>query len=296
MKRPVFLLAVHADPVQFRRLVTLLSTVGRCIVHVDQKADATRFQVELPNVTFIRPTIDVRWAGVSQVRATLALIREGLLIGAEAVSHYVLLSGSCYPARSLTDLCKFLHDSSDRDFLAHSEIRPGISEFECLTRWWFYEDLPVGRSRFGVTRLTRGALQAALKCARRRPPFFANWYFGSNWWVLRPVVLRHVDEACTEELLSFCRFSMASDEMIFHTLVANSQYHDFGQQTVADHVSQLTNLHLVDRSLTKWFTESDLYEVTASKRWFVRKVSSAASSSLCDRLDEVSGNIQLLHS
>jgi hypothetical protein len=287
---PMFLIVAHTDPVQFKRLVRRLSIAGPCLVHIDLKCNLADFEVENPRVRFASNRFDVSWAGVSQVECTLSLMREALDGGCDEVSHLVLLSGSCYPIRPLTDLREFLARNSDRDFLKLAPVRRGQSHFACLTKFWFYDDLPVGGKKLGWRRLTRGALQLACRWFDRTPPTGLTWYFGSNWWALRPdvarMVLRHERVA---ELLHYLRYSMASDEMFFHTLVADiSGAHAVAPQLEAEHVSQVTNLHYIDPTLVRWFKAEDWSELTECDAWFVRKLSSSQSSALCDRLDEVS--------
>ena len=91
---PVFLLLVHADPQQAKRLLRRLAPVGRCVVHVDAKSDVSAFRIDDPRVSYVSDRVDVRWGAISQVEATLKLMRTALgQCDASQVSHFVLVRG-----------------------------------------------------------------------------------------------------------------------------------------------------------------------------------------------------------
>jgi hypothetical protein len=284
---PVFLLLVHADPPQAKRLLRHLAPVGRCFVHVDAKADVSAFQFADPRVAFVKQRIDVRWGAISQVEATLRLMRTALATcDLSQVSHFVLLSGSCYPLRPMEEFRTYLQRHAGTNFIKLMPLASTRKLHERVRHFWFYEDLPVDGRKFTGVRLLRGLLQLAGKLGRRSFPLFPAWYFGSQWWALTPEATSYlVDHPQQEAVMRFLRFSKAPDEIYFHTLLANSPLQHTVEPVSGSGVWDAANLHLIDPSLSRWFQAADYEEVVASGRWFVRKVGSDISRDLCDRLD-----------
>ena len=286
---PVFLLLVHTDPMQAKRLMRLLVSIGNCVVHVDAKADGRAFQPDDPRVVYVQDRIDVRWGAISQVDATLGLVRTALArFEAATVSHLVLLSGSCYPARSLNEFRLFSQSNCTKDFIKTIPLASTRKLHQRVRHFWFYEDFPVDGRKLTLTRLTRGLLQLAGKLGRRSLDLVAHWRFGSQWWALTPQSARYVATYPHEALVKrFLRHSKAPDEIYFHTLLAHSPLHQATESVAGDGVWDAANLHLIDRSLSRWFEGSDCAEIVDSGRWFVRKVASDVSRELCDQLDAV---------
>lgn len=284
---PVFLLLVHADPQQVRRLIRLLVPFGPCIVHVDAKVDRTAFQIDHLDVTYVDDRVNVHWAGISQVSATLCLMRAALAqCDPSRVSHFVLLSGSCYPVRPLEELSAFLSNNQGVNFIKQMPL-DGAPELESRVRHlWFYEDFPVDGRRFTRTRLLRGVLQLVGKFARRSLSLIPRWHVGSQWWALTPEAVSYLATFLHEsQVKRFLRFSKAPDEIYFHTLLAHSPHRHTVESVRGGGVWDAANLHLIDPSLSRWFEASDYEEVVSSGKWFVRKVSTQSSGDLCTRLD-----------
>jgi len=284
---PVFLLLVHADPQQAKRLLRRLVPVGRCIVHVDAKSDLSAFRMDDPRVAYVNDRVDVRWGAISQVEATLRLMRTALAeCDASQVSHFVLLSGSCYPLRPLEDFRIYSQQHAGTNFIKLIPLASTRKLHERVRHFWFYEDLPVDGRKLSPARFARGLLQLAGKLGRRSFPLFPQWYFGSQWWALNPEAARYLISYPHETSVKrFLRFSKAPDEIYFHTLLANSPLQHSVEPVTGLGVWDAANLHLIDPSLSRWFHASDYEEIVASGRWFVRKVGSGGSGDLCDRLD-----------
>ncbi|WPB55467.1 beta-1,6-N-acetylglucosaminyltransferase [Xylophilus sp. GOD-11R] len=286
------MLLVHADPAQAKRLLRMLVNVGKCFVHVDAKSSLSEFLLDDDRIVYLQDRVDVRWGAISQVNATLELMRTALAhTEAADVSHFVLLSGSCYPAKSLAEFQAFSAANADRNFIKTIPLNTTVKLNQRMQHLWFYEDFPVDGRKFTAARFIRGVLQAGGKLARRRYPLYANWCFGSQWWALNHEALSllasHPEEA---RITRFLRFSKAPDEIYFHTLLANSHLHRTMQPVTGRGVWDANNLHLIDDSLARWFHVGDLAEIIDSGCWFVRKVGSAREQGLCDKLDEMTGN------
>jgi hypothetical protein len=286
---PVFLLLVHADPQQVKRLLQRLVPVGRCFVHVDAKSDLSAFRIEDSRVNYLHDRVDVRWGAISQVDATLKLMRTALArCDATQVSHFVLLSGNCYPVRPLEEFRDYSRSHAGMNFLKMIPLASTRKLHERVRHFWFYQDLPVDGRKFTLVRLARGLLQFAGKLGRRSFAAIPQWHFGSQWWALTPEAVGYlVSHPLEGAAKRFLRFSKAPDEIYFHTLLANSPLRHSVKRVSGSGVWDAANLHLIDPSLSRWFHAADCDEIVASDRWFVRKVGSGISGDLCDRLDEI---------
>ena len=143
-------------------------SVGRCFVHVDAKSDLSAFRIEDPRLSYVQDRVDVRWGAISQVDATLRLMRAALA-GCEVsqVSHFVLLSGNCYPVRPLEEFGAYSRSHAGMNFIKMIPLASTRKLHERIRHFWFYEDLPVDGRKFTLVRLARGLSQLAGKLGRR---------------------------------------------------------------------------------------------------------------------------------
>jgi hypothetical protein len=116
-------------------------------------------------------------------------------------------------------------------------------------------------------------------------------YFGSQWWALSPDCARFVLQfvADTPAFRRFFQSSFAPDETFFHTIIGNSPFAAMSDGPVpfaGRGKTDLANLHVISSTLKKVYTLSDLPEIAASPKFFVRKVSSQESGGLLDHLDK----------
>lgn len=83
--------------------------------------------------------------------------------------------------------------------------------------------------------------------------------------------------------------TFSPDEHYFHTLIGNSRfdaYADGLQDFQGVGTWRLANLHLIDPSLSKWFTLQDWDSIKNSDKLFVRKIRSLDGAELVDRIDK----------
>ncbi|BEP38838.1 beta-1,6-N-acetylglucosaminyltransferase (plasmid) [Variovorax sp. V59] len=229
----------------------------------------------------------MHWGAISQVEATLRLMRTALAeCEVSQVSHFVLLSGNCYPLRPPEEFRAYSQSHAGTNFIKLIPLASMRKQHERVRHFWFYQDLPVDGRKYTLVRLSRGLLQFVGKLGRRSLPLFSQWHFGSQWWALTPEAVSYLVSYPHEASVKrFLRFSKAPDEIYFHTLLANSPLQHTVEPVSGSGVWDAANLHLIDPSLSRWFHTSDYEEVVASGKWFVRKVGSGISSDLCDRLD-----------
>lgn len=287
--RIAFLILAHQDAPLLERLCRRLGHHA-VFVHVD--AAAADFPVKsiaaLPQVELVSPRHRVHWGDFSMIEATLTLMRTAHNRG--PFDRFVLLSGACYPVKPLAELEAAFAREPDREWMAvtpispHSRLRPLIGR-----RWRM---APLTRPR-AVDVKVRALWNRASKWIGRdlEREIGMTPHFGSQWWGL--------SRACVAKILSFVdanpafarsyRTVYAPDEHFFQTIVANSE---FGAAALrvedrGDATNQLAPLHLIAPAADRYFrsSESDFALAASTPRFFIRKVSTARSAGLLDRID-----------
>jgi hypothetical protein len=239
-------------------------------VHVDRKVALRPFQAavgEHRNVVLVPDRVDVEWAKLSVVQATLNTIRAATRSG-RTFERYSLLSGSDYPIKHKSVIRGRLTDS-DREFLRIDRtltLAPGDSHRRVL------KDLPEGR-------------------------YFADFspFHGSMFWSLSAACIRFVLEFvdANPAYLDIHRHVIAPDEVFFHSLVKRSPFAGAISQDFSDgvHPDQVHHAnHFIDWptfNRRKLLLESgDFDALLASDALFARKFDERRSRKLLERLDK----------
>lgn len=302
--RLAYLIQAHSDPQQLLRTVDALDEDADFFIHVDRKTPLEPFLVldGRPNVFLVpdRERVKVYWGAVSQIEATLKLIRMCLERQRQLGAPYlkaVLISGACYPLRSNGNIRRFFEERPGVNFIRAMDVSAANApKYDyCLRRWLFFN---FGLGNPWLTRAVRWGLHQAarllplkpnyVRCGERKMPV----YHGSQWWALDTAVLEYFmrEEGLRRCFDRYFRFSLASDEKYFHTLFFNSPFASTavagGPEPFVPATCAFANLHVIDQSLQKWFAEEDFDALAASDKLFVRKVSSTHSSALLDRIDQ----------
>ena len=291
--RLAYLIMAHSDPQHLSRLTRSLAASGDVFVHLDGKARTDAFHEHLsrqPEVHIVEPRVPVAWAGISQVDASLTLIRSAIAHCAD-YGHLILLSGSCYPLRSQREIGKFLGSHRGREFIRYIDMREGPEHYmPQINRKWFKEPFYRGESRFRTfaDRAFRRGLNN-LGLANQWPRNLVP-YFGSNWWAITSNCARYILDYLKNNPEYYCinKQTFSPDEHFFHTLIGNSRFHmnATGLQAYQGRGTwRMANLHMIHPSLQKWYTLADWKEVVASDKLFIRKVSTEKSTALLDRID-----------
>jgi hypothetical protein len=291
--RLAFLIMAHTDPQHLSRLTSVLAASGDVFVHLDGKVGTDAFHERLsrqPEVHIVEPRVPVAWAGISQVDASLTLIRSAIAHYTD-YGHLILLSGSCYPLKSPTEIEKFLGSHRGREFIRYIDMRESPEHYmRQINRKWFKE--PFYRGKSGLMTFADKAFRKSLTnlgLANHWPRNLVP-YFGSNWWAITSNCARYILRYLRDnpEYYSINKQTFSPDEHFFHTLIGNSRFHAnaTGLQPYQGRGTwRMANLHMIHPSLQKWYTLADWKEVTGSDKLFIRKVGTEESSALLDRID-----------
>lgn len=286
-----YLVLAHTDPAQLARLCRALDDHADIYVHVDAKCDLRPFTARpLPScVHFIEDRVRVSWAGYSQVEATLRMLRAAFDSG-RPYRRFVMLSGLDYPIKPTAELRELFARRPQHEFIRFIDASKPAHFRIFHEHYWFMEEIPWLPSGWLQTKMRRGFGRLLRQVVKKRRPDGIVPAWGSAYWALTreccEYVLRFVQER--PEVVRWMKSSFAPDEQFFHTIVANSSFLEQCDGFVpyqAPTVHLLANLHLIPPGLRRVHTDRDFDELRASPHYFVRKVTSAASKGLLDRLD-----------
>jgi hypothetical protein len=221
MVRPAYLIMVHHKPYQFEWLLNAVHHPdGVYLVHVDLKtwsglkrdrrgtAARVRSLIEdKPNIRLMRPR-SVNWGGWSQSQLALDAIDQLLDLDPDW-THFINLSGQCYPTRSMADIRERL--GSSREQLV--ELRP-------------FETLPDDDWHLRWIPMLETPVRAFALPGRRRPPRdFKLSGKGSQWVMLtREFCMWRRSAPVARRIARYLRGGWLSDEQIVQALVENSPF------------------------------------------------------------------------
>ncbi|MGL5838573.1 MAG: beta-1,6-N-acetylglucosaminyltransferase [Sphingorhabdus sp.] len=249
-----YFVMVHHKPQQFEWLMQAIANPNDLFfIHVDLKsrlgikadrrgvmADVRRILKHAPNVVML-PSRFTNWGGWSLSQILLDTIRLALESDVEW-THFINLSGQCYPIKPIDDI---------RDRLARSY---GAIHIEMLP----IAELPDDDWHHRSIRMFETPLKAhILKGSQPDPLSFEMRHKGSQWVMLPRDFCRWIVEApITSNISHYLKRRLLSDELIMQTLVANSPFLDrlapfYGRAI------QWPGPKVLTTADSKWLEESD---------------------------------------
>lgn len=222
-----FILA-HHRPQQLRWLVEALARPGGAgrdtiVLHIDRKSmlglkaerrgiwqTAKALAAEHPNLILMRPRF-TNWGGWSLARVQLRAIEVALQASTEW-SHFVNLSGQCYPIKPIEQIRQALATDPDQVFveLRHLSTLPAD---DWHLRWHPMIEFPHRAVKF--------------KGPRQPPSDFELAYKGSQWSILPRAFCEWQQRApIAKPIKRYLSRLLLSDELIMQTLVRNGPWRD----------------------------------------------------------------------
>ena len=274
------LILAHANPTQLLRLVTKLKhNDAHIFIHLDEKTDIQpfRFISDNKNVFFIKNRYRVYWGGYSIVQATVNSFEEILATG-NAYDYINLLSGQDYPIKNVKVIHDFFTANPGQIFMNFLSVKnewqealPRIERYHLLN--WH---LPFGT--YTAERMVNALLPV------RHLPKGIEPVGRSQWFTATPESIAYIVQYVRDnrKIVEFFKLTWAPDEMIFHTILYNSE---FRNKMVND------NLLYVDWSerkpSPKLLNMEDAVALRHSEKFFARKFNIAIDSKILDYLDEL---------
>jgi hypothetical protein len=278
-----YLILAHNNPEQIIRTVKKINTNNVIFfINYDKKSLQTEYmQIKkelgcFRNVFFVKKRRKIYWGSFSMVLAILDLIKESLN-SSENFDYAIFLSGQTYPIKSSDYIEDFLSQYKDEIFMSWKELDnngPEINLLERIQKWWFYFN-----NKFYKFP------KEPINIKRKFPKNFIP-YKGSTWWVMPRKVLVYLNKFILDNksFLNFFRYTFASDEMFFHTIILNSDY--------KKNVSKNNLLFQIweGGSHPKTLITTDFLKIKESKALFARKFDINLDFNILDMIDEITPN------
>ena len=290
-KKIAYLILAHTDPTQLERLINALNFNCNFFIHIDKYSSIEPFQkLNLPeNVSFVQKRERVNWAGFSIVKATINLIKAAIDSG-DNYSHLVLLSGLDYPIKPAQAISDYLVSNPNKQFIRFTYMQDSEDYYMgMLTKYFFRDIFPFIPNR-QFRRIARYLSEKITKPLNRK--YFSEFKpcAGSQWWALSldcaKYILNFVEQR--PDVVSYYKHTFAPDEHFFHTIVANSPYFDqiVYEKNKLTGPHNFANLHIIHPTLVKVYTKDDFDEIQKSNKFFVRKVNTAQSTELLNKIND----------
>ncbi|MCF0055786.1 beta-1,6-N-acetylglucosaminyltransferase [Dyadobacter sp. CY356] len=273
------LILAHAEPEQLERLIHKLQHEDACFfVHLDKKADIHYFEflMKIARVRFIPERVNVRWGAYSIVQATINGFRAIQNSGVE-IGIINLLSGSDYPIKNPKEIHNFFKENEGQNFM----------EFRLVYHEW--EEAIPRITRYHLDNYAFPGKYLLQKYLHKLAPLrqMPNGLIpvGRSQWMSLTMesvkyILDYLDR--NANVASFFRLTWAPDEMIFQTILYNSDF----RTKISNN-----NLRYIDwaegKASPKTLSMEDADKLIQSGSLFARKFDLKAHPELFDFIDGI---------
>ncbi|WP_296404597.1 beta-1,6-N-acetylglucosaminyltransferase [Psychrobacter sp.] len=291
MNKVAYCIMAHNDREHLSNLIDSLGNNCEIFIHIDGYVDDSNFLslCDKGNVHFLSPRIKVSWAGYSMVKVMMNLLKIAIEYDYE-FSHYIFLSGSCYPIKPIRVIDNFFQSNKDRSFIKYVKLTDHRLLYRQI-KYKFIMDNPFpirNKVTHNLHRIIRRISFHMYIPNKLRGNITA--YGGSNWTALNALCAEYVVDFHEKNkwFQDMFKYTYAADEHYIHTILGNSPLRSqcTGLQNFKYFgLDYLANLHLIDNSLTKWYTIADWKEIQQSEMFFVRKIRSLDGSALVDKIN-----------
>jgi Core-2/I-Branching enzyme len=234
-----FAILSHNEPAQLLRLTRTLTVMfdGPAIAcHHDFSQCPLDVNLFSPNVRFVRPHVETRWAHISVSLATLEALN--CLRNHANPEWFVFLSGSDYPVRSADAIIKDLSSTRYDAFLGSQpmfetrEVRYGVPGWvgEAWDRYCVQTcsvPLPSRDLKFGFLPLRRKKLDirnpTMVRLILRAKGCPVRIFGGDAWFEANRKAVDRLLAASIHRLLRYFRDRFGPDEALFHTVLCNQK-------------------------------------------------------------------------
>ena len=211
------LILAHHKPNSLARLIESIELFGwNSYLHIDRKSDLDKFKSALGSSVLLSDRFSVHWGSWTVLHATLSLMRRAL--DDKVNTHFLLLSGQCYPIKSAQDIHACIANAKNGgNFITLHKMPVPDKPLTRLSRWSinggnFPVELPpllnkairLLAPRRNVEKLLRGIEPCA----------------GSQWWLLSRESVEKIIAFTYNNpwFLNSFKYSHCADEVFFQTL------------------------------------------------------------------------------
>ena len=285
-ERHAFCIMAHTDPLCLETLIKLLDhPLNDIFIHIDKKSNdinETSLKTSFSKLIILPESqrLDVRWGGLSQVKAELALFDRAIKEDNYAFIH--LLSGVDLPLKKNDEIHEFFRNlPAGTNLVSYSHGESIEKNVEFKTNYFhpfvenqrfrtdgnichFFQDFCAKGFRFLSVNFQK-------KLGIKRKWNDLQLRKGSNWVSISNDFAQYLVENSHYILKKF-RWVICPDEIFIHTMLFNSSF----KETIWDYYNTKEDIRKIDweRGEPYTWTKDEFQELTKSKALFARKFSS----------------------
>lgn len=248
-------------------------------IHVDLKFQVDHFsRLKGKNVFFIENRVNIRWGHISQVNATINMMRAVRHIKYDYLS---LISGDDLFVQDSKSFICFLHKNRDLEYIGVQKVGGDFLEpFDKIA--YNYPAVFFKKETTRLLKVKKAILKKMFRfgCFKNKLyPTLPKLYKGSNWFTITKkstdYILDYIDESPV--YLNAFRFSLSGDEVFFQTILMNSPFRERIYKVENFVNDNVMSLRYIDwdsgPAYPKLLDESDFPSIKNSEAFFARKLS-----------------------
>ncbi|MGL5755371.1 MAG: beta-1,6-N-acetylglucosaminyltransferase [Paraclostridium sp.] len=212
----------HKNTPILREFIRIFSNENDIYMHVDKKSDIDDFVEYKTKVKFVKDRIDVTWADVSQIKATINTLK---LVNTENYDYVFLVSGDCLPVKSDKYIKTFLKNNKGKEFIGvekkfSSEMLESRVKYKYTSVYYKKDKNKLDKLRI----LIRDKM--GLNKKNQYFDILPKLYKGCNWFGITGEACSYIMEYIENNKHYFKAFqnSIYGDEVFFQTIIMNSKY------------------------------------------------------------------------
>ncbi|SME32087.1 Core-2/I-Branching enzyme [Bacillus mobilis] len=272
-----YILQVHKNPDQVNGFIDQIISEEQAdvFVHIDKKThnELCRKILNNPNVEVLDENIDVKWGDISQVDATILLLKK-VLDKQKSYDFVCLRSGQDLLVKN--GFRDFLLNNKNKIFMTATHIERSNSDVAFQNISW----PKVARKQYNVFHPFRVFRRIIMRLYGWGFNIFPNpyklpeefsLYHGSSWFCIPLNIARYIIDFLERNEWYYDAFknALCPDEWFFQTIIMNSEYK-----------SQVVNNNLIylrwgqtfkNRNHPITFTLEDINSIESSDQYFARK-------------------------
>lgn len=304
------LLLVHKNLKQVKRLLSVLQHENIDIfIHIDKKCPFGESEIKngLPfkNIWFTEKRFSVGLYEFSMIKAEEALIETALEHG--KYSYFILLSGQCYPIKSMDYIYSFLSQNYPKPFIEIVSEKEGNYVKKSLNSVYINKKFKLKTYAFlkkhfsykvyrllryipgGIAQINSGIKQLFVGSPKKRLQNMGiTGCCGSQWWILPDTIVKHaLGMMKNKPFCSAISDVFSCDETFFQTATMASPYKDllvFNENN--DYLNKKWYFVFENGSHPYVLTQKDYEKLISSDMLFARKFDINCDAKILDLLDE----------
>ncbi|MED1205213.1 beta-1,6-N-acetylglucosaminyltransferase [Heyndrickxia acidicola] len=291
--KTAYILAIHKNPEQVNKFIMQMvsENQGDVYIHIDKKSfDEIKDRIiKHPNVFILRKSIEVIWGDITQVDATLLLMKEVMKKG---IPYNQICFRSGQDLLVKNGFSEFLFQNSDKIFMNAYPVDKKEPHAAFANVKWprFARKLYI--NPLHPKRLFRRSIMVLygygvnLLPNRYILPKVFELFNGSNWFCMPLEAVKYIIEFIEKNDWYYKAFidSLCPDEFFFQTLIMNSH---FKSQVVNDNLMYIQfGVSLKSRNNPVTLRMEHISTIQSSNQFFARKFDQQVDSPVIEFFSE----------